>query len=262
MSRPTRAARRHLRRVEQTVNEYAPQLWQRTARPLMVWLRRTLRAIRPQVELLVIERRAFDPEQMYLETLIGALQHLAGPPNTEAMVAEIAEHTALQHGFLPDDPRHQVIIDYTTRILQDDLSSYWRTLTSPRTLARRLVRLRAEGLSYTAMSQAVAMQYQVAFYRAERLVRSAYNSSANYAHHQDLLAAGVERRRWLSARDARVRGGLRGGADHRAMDGQVVRVGEPFVTPRGFRLLFPGDRSLGAPADEVVNCRCTVVGDW
>lgn len=48
--------------------------------------------------------------------------------------------------------------------------------------------------------------------------------------------------------------------DHRRMDGVTVPIDQPFVTPAGSRLRYPGDRSLGAPAGEVVNCRCTIVG--
>lgn len=43
---------------------------------------------------------------------------------------------------------------------------------------------------------------------------------------------------------------------HRAMDGQRRRQGEPFVTGDSFLMLFPGDRSLGAPAKEIIKCRC------
>lgn len=45
---------------------------------------------------------------------------------------------------------------------------------------------------------------------------------------------------------------------HRSMNGQTVRFGEAFTSPRGAQLMFPGDSSLGAPASELVNCRCGV----
>ncbi|KAF0675075.1 phage minor head protein [Profundibacterium mesophilum] len=43
---------------------------------------------------------------------------------------------------------------------------------------------------------------------------------------------------------------------HRAMNGQKIRFGEAFTSPSMARLRFPGDASLGAPASEIVNCRC------
>jgi len=44
--------------------------------------------------------------------------------------------------------------------------------------------------------------------------------------------------------------------DHLAMEGQKVSWGVPFIAPDGSRLMGPGDTSLGAPAKQVVACRC------
>lgn len=59
---------------------------------------------------------------------------------------------------------------------------------------------------------------------------------------------------WQTASDARVRHshqvlGQRGGTR--------VSYEQPFVSPAtGAKMMFPGDRSLGAPPEDVVNCRC------
>lgn len=44
---------------------------------------------------------------------------------------------------------------------------------------------------------------------------------------------------------------------HSEMNGWEIRgLERPWVTPRGARLMYPCDTSLGAGADEIVNCRC------
>jgi len=57
-------------------------------------------------------------------------------------------------------------------------------------------------------------------------------------------------RAWDSAGDARTR------ETHAAADLQdPVPQGQPFIVG-GYSLMYPGDTSLGAPAEEVINCRC------
>lgn len=58
---------------------------------------------------------------------------------------------------------------------------------------------------------------------------------------------------WDAANDADTRD------SHSAMDGQHPDETGLFTTGAGFKLKFPGDRSHGAPAQEIVNCRCRVI---
>jgi hypothetical protein len=44
---------------------------------------------------------------------------------------------------------------------------------------------------------------------------------------------------------------------HRAADGQIRQQGEPFSVG-GYAMRFPGDSSMGAPAGEIINCRCVL----
>lgn len=58
-------------------------------------------------------------------------------------------------------------------------------------------------------------------------------------------------RGWSATSDNRTRD------THEAMNGQRVRgLDQPFRSPSGALLLFPGDASLGAPVSELASCRC------
>ena len=59
------------------------------------------------------------------------------------------------------------------------------------------------------------------------------------------------KRRWMCTKDGRSR------TSHGKADGQTVTgTKEPFEVG-GYKMMFPGDRSLGAPGSEIYNCRCT-----
>ncbi|WP_453978558.1 phage minor head protein [Brevundimonas sp. Marseille-Q4549] len=58
-------------------------------------------------------------------------------------------------------------------------------------------------------------------------------------------------RGWSTTEDGRQRD------THDAMNGQEVRgLDMPFTSPSGAQMMFPGDTSRGAPASEIVACRC------
>lgn len=96
--------------------------------------------------------------------------------------------------------------------------------------------------------------------RGETIARTEALQSLNQAQHlafqqaidQGAINQSNVKRYWDSSGDARVR------ASHSAMEGQEVSANEPFTTPDGYKLMFPGDSSLGAPGGEIINCRCVV----
>ena len=63
------------------------------------------------------------------------------------------------------------------------------------------------------------------------------------------LADGKTVKTWRTEKDNRVR------ETHKAAEGQTVSILEPFNVG-GFDLMFPRDDSLGAPDEELSNCRC------
>jgi hypothetical protein len=67
----------------------------------------------------------------------------------------------------------------------------------------------------------------------------------------DVRADAVEKT-WRSRGDGRTRD------SHVSMNGQTVPLRQPFVSPSGARMMFPRDRSMGAGASEVIQCRCFI----
>lgn len=88
-------------------------------------------------------------------------------------------------------------------------------------------------------------------------------SAARYESTQQVIESGAAREKdvkrvWDATNDDRTR------FTHSEMEGQSVGLNEPYVSPSGARLMHPHDRSLGAPASEVIGCRCTerIEIDW
>jgi len=101
-------------------------------------------------------------------------------------------------------------------------------------------------------------------YRGETIARTEAMQSLNQSEHEAIKQAvdlgavneSAVRRHWDSAGDKRVRW------SHKRMDTTYDKKGvgldEPFKSPSGALMMFPGDTSLGAPGDEVIMCRCRV----
>jgi Phage Mu protein F like protein len=98
--------------------------------------------------------------------------------------------------------------------------------------------------------------------RADTIARTeglaVVNQARQEAMDQVLDQSGFDRsevkRVWNATQDSRTRD------SHLAMDGQEVGMDEPFVTPSGEELMYPGDPD--ASAKERINCRCTVTLDF
>lgn len=263
---PRRARQRHLARVEAAVRTVTPEVWTATRRLHARWLRIALAAARPLLDRLVIEARLYELEIEWLAAELSWLGYEISPDELRAQpevvwaLRRLTTSAPSQAGFLASDPRTPILIREATRMLEDDLSSYWRGMTSPDLLARRLVTLKAEGVPYIEATRIISRQYGTDFYRAERLVRSSYNTASNNAALAAIEEAGFTKKKWLDSRDARVRRPTPGNPfDHRAANEQIVPINAPFIVS-GEELFYPGDRSRGASAGNIINCRCTVIG--
>lgn len=94
--------------------------------------------------------------------------------------------------------------------------------------------------------------------RAETIARTETMQALNAGRDnvfQNAIARGQIRQEnvtkvWRSAGDARVRD------THARLNGNRVAMEAAFVTANGARLMYPMDRSQGAPAEEIIDCRC------
>ncbi len=90
---------------------------------------------------------------------------------------------------------------------------------------------------------------------AVRAARTGITAAQNAGRMDSYIAAekmGITiRRKWICTKDLRTR------LDHGLADGQIV-VGTktPFIVG-GYKMMFPGDKSINAPGHEIYNCRCT-----
>jgi len=91
-------------------------------------------------------------------------------------------------------------------------------------------------------------------YRVEMVARTESMHASNWAAPQLFRAYGAERHEWVATNDLRTR------PTHAAANGQVRVIGQPFEVG-GSLMLQPLDGSLGAPASEIVRCRC-VTSPW
>ena len=100
-------------------------------------------------------------------------------------------------------------------------------------------------------------------HRGEQIARTETLTAMNRAEYESVRQAMAQgdhppeatTKVWKTASDGRVR------HTHAALHNVRVPFREAFVTPRGNRMMHPGDTSLGAPGAEVIACRCRVFYD-
>lgn len=77
------------------------------------------------------------------------------------------------------------------------------------------------------------------------------NSILNYRQYSKAVKSGKTKKTWIDVGDKRER------KTHLEVGGTTIPINEPFSVGDSL-LMFPTDYSLGASADEIVNCRCSI----
>lgn len=94
-------------------------------------------------------------------------------------------------------------------------------------------------------------EYWTSEMRATLSAEDVANAIANYDNLVGAFENGKRYKKWISQKDNKVR------HTHKNADGQTKALWEPFDVG-GYDMMIPLDDSLGAPDEEIANCRCTI----
>lgn len=147
--------------------------------------------------------------------------------------------------------------DETARVLRDKKKDLERQLSSIQSDLNRITSNTNRAIAgeldtklkelNVARSQTITAQEvgNAESFVRESEARALRNTSATYGG----VALANTRKMWNAELDGKTR------ENHVRADGQVQNLQDPFIVGSSL-LMFPRDTSLGAPASEVINCRC------
>lgn len=93
--------------------------------------------------------------------------------------------------------------------------------------------------------------YYTSVERAALVAANESNSVVNHTELQEAIEEGYTQKKWLTELDEKVR------FTHQEMEGVTIPINEPFHVGQ-YLMMQPHDISMGAGAEEIVNCRCSL----
>lgn len=104
---------------------------------------------------------------------------------------------------------------------------------------------------FSAEDKSITDDYYLSNDRAMFISECEANSVLNYRQYSKAVKAGRTKKKWIDVGDKKER------KTHLEVGGTILPIDEPFSVGDSL-LQFPKDTSLGASADEIVNCRCSI----
>lgn len=104
---------------------------------------------------------------------------------------------------------------------------------------------------FSAEDESITDDYYLSNDRAMFISECEANSILNYRQYSKAVKAGKTKKKWIDVGDKRER------KTHLEVGETILPIDEPFSVGDSL-LQFPKDTSLGASADEIVNCRCSI----
>lgn len=169
---------------------------------------------------------------------VGGFIGLTGPQTQWAEAAE-AQLRGLDAGYFQRKLRDKRYDSVVARAIREGKPLAEADLKQITTRYRdRLLKARADSIARTESLNALRAGRHEGF---EQLIDSGK------------VRADQVRIRWQATLDARVRD------THRALHDEKIHWGQTFTSPSGAVLAYPGDVTHGAPASEIVQCRCIAI---
>ena len=204
-----------------------------------------------------------DQKAMVRERLAQALEDGRNPRRSALdLVGRLDQRTGKRvGGFIGTTQRQAEWIEKARAEMESLDSNYLRRELRDRRFDKVMKEAIESGepLNEETINKAVTqMQANTQRYRAENISRTESITALRAGQHQSVQQAVEEGE--ITEEDATkvwdATSGPRTRPDHNEMDGQRKPLNQPFVAPDGSQLRYPGDRSLGAPPEQVINCRC------
>ena len=173
-------------------------------------------------------------------------------PRTRRRVGGVVGLTEQQAGWVRNARRELESLDpnYLNRALRD------KRLDPAIARAIRDGKPLTQAQIDTAITQ---MQARALRYRGETIARTESINALREGQAQAIAQAigdsEIDPRDGVKVWEASIDGRER--ETHAEADGDEVPIDQPF-TVGGYQMMHPGDSSMGAPAEEVINCRCSV----
>lgn len=104
---------------------------------------------------------------------------------------------------------------------------------------------------FSAEDESITDDYYLSNDRAMFISECEANSILNYRQYSKAVKAGKTKKKWIDVGDKRER------KTHLEVGETILPIDEPFSVGDSL-LQFPKDTSLGASADEIANCRCSI----